>query len=506
MAKVPIIRNPLRAFRRTLIQVTTWLLVYALAIPGFAANMELLGDLDGGNFQSFGFGISTDGLVVAGSSKSAQSAAYEPGYTEAYRWTSTTGMVGLGDLPGDGFDSWAYDLSYDGKVIVGYSRFGPDTNDIQAYRWTATEGMIGLGGLSASGVSLATAVSGNGAVVVGGAIATTGTQAFRWDAINGLVGLGYFPGGGFHSYARGVSTDGTYIVGSASTPAGSQGFLWTATDGYTGLGDLSGGTFFSSAYAVSEDGSVVVGGSISALSGNDREPFRWTSETGMVSLGDLPGGPRAGYALAVSANGEVIVGFSESGRGQEGFVWTAATGMVNLTDYLTGLGVDTGGLFIGAAYDVSADGRYVSGSMTNADGFTEAYVVDLAPLLLDVEIDFDPWSTTNEFRPNDTYLVTVGVKSLGIAHGDAIDFDATQVDPDSLEFGPAAGTIAALPITQDLDGDGDTDLVVGFRAEESGVTCDDAAVSLTGSTYAGELITGSDAITTTECETSGCHP
>ena len=61
---------------------------------------------------------------------------------EAFRWTSSGGMVGLGDLPGGGFSSDAFGVSYDGSVVVGQSSststargrlfFGDSTNGMQA--------------------------------------------------------------------------------------------------------------------------------------------------------------------------------------------------------------------------------------------------------------------------------------------------------------------------------------------------------------------------------------
>ena len=47
-----------------------------------------LGDLDGGTFDSVGEGVSGDGSVVVGSGES-------PSGREAYRWTQSSGMVGL---------------------------------------------------------------------------------------------------------------------------------------------------------------------------------------------------------------------------------------------------------------------------------------------------------------------------------------------------------------------------------------------------------------------------
>jgi probable HAF family extracellular repeat protein len=52
-----------------------------------------LGDLPGGSFISLANGVSADGSVVVGRGASASG-------NEASRWTSGTGMVGLGDLPG----------------------------------------------------------------------------------------------------------------------------------------------------------------------------------------------------------------------------------------------------------------------------------------------------------------------------------------------------------------------------------------------------------------------
>src|SRR5436305_614399 len=61
------------------------------------ASFRGLGDLPGGRFESFPAGISADGKVVVGQGVSEAAGAY----SEAFRWTLETGMVGLGDLPGD---------------------------------------------------------------------------------------------------------------------------------------------------------------------------------------------------------------------------------------------------------------------------------------------------------------------------------------------------------------------------------------------------------------------
>jgi probable HAF family extracellular repeat protein len=177
-------------------------------------------------------------------------------------------MVGLGDLPGGAFDSYASDVSDDGSVVVG-------------------------GGTSESG-----------------------PEAFRWTTGSGMVGLGDLPGGAFESQAIDVSDDGSVVVGSSYSASGYEAFCWTTGSGMFGLGDLPGGEFRSYAHAVNGDGSVVVG--LGSESGN-REAFRWTTETGMQSLWDVllaygvdpaaDGWTSFYSADGISADGNTIVGW-----------------------------------------------------------------------------------------------------------------------------------------------------------------------------------------------------
>jgi probable HAF family extracellular repeat protein len=179
-----------------------------------------LGDLPGGVYQSWGFGVSDDGAVVVGTSLS------ESG-NEAFRWDRSTGMVALGDLPDGDFDSRARDASADGSVIVGCGSSALATNE--AFRWTALEGMIGLGGLpGGDGSSYAHAVSADGSVIVGRGGGSLGWQAFVWDEVRGMRVLqdvleedfGVELSGWVLSEARDVSADGTTVAGIGRNPAG----------------------------------------------------------------------------------------------------------------------------------------------------------------------------------------------------------------------------------------------------------------------------------------------
>jgi probable HAF family extracellular repeat protein len=286
-----------------------------------AGSFEGLGDLASGGFHSQALGVNADGSVVVGLSESANG-------TEAFRWTSATGMVGLGDLAGGSFSSLASDVNADGSVVVGYST------------------------------------------------GANGTEAFRWTQADGMVGLGDLAGGGFYSQALGVNADGSVVVGHSTGANGTEAFRWTQADGMVGLGDLAGGGFYSAAYGVNADGSVVVGLSESA---NGTEAFRWTQADGMVGLGDLAGGGFYSQALGVNADGSVVVGYSTGASGNEAFRWTSATGMISVADWLATGGVSTAGFStLIIATGVSADGNTVIGTGQSVNG-TEAFIARVVP-------------------------------------------------------------------------------------------------------------------------------
>ncbi|MFO1186415.1 MAG: autotransporter domain-containing protein [Alphaproteobacteria bacterium] len=252
-------------------------------------------------------------------------------------------MVGLGYLPGDIAFSSGTAVNSDGTVIVGngYQRISPTIAIMQAFRWTQSFGMVGLGFLPGYAASFAYAVSADGAVVAGTASSDQSSgfplgseQAVRWTQSDGLVGLGFLPGGSF-STATGISSDGMVVIGTSTKTAGAnEAFRWTQKGGMVALGRLPGRAY-SIANAVSADGSVVVGSS----SGPGQKAFRWTQSQGMVDVADLliASGVQVGSwnlqsATAVSADGSVIVGY---GAGPAGRIeaWWAKIG-VN-TGFLT---------------------------------------------------------------------------------------------------------------------------------------------------------------------------
>jgi probable HAF family extracellular repeat protein len=278
-------------------------------------------------------GVSGDGSVVVG------------GDAQAFQWTSG-GMVNLGFLPGSSpptMSSIAQGASYDGSVVIGSSTYSASGSN-EAFRWTSSSGMVGLGFLPSGTASYGSAVSADGSVVVGSSSfdATGLQQAIRWTSGGGMVGLGFLPGTD-HSDATAVSADGSVVVGNSSNSDISnpiQGsFRWTASGGMVSLGGPT-------AYGVSGDGSVVVG-SCGGVGG----ACIWDAKNGwrvlrnvLTSDGlNLPA-MSLDVATGVSADGETIVGYGTLSVGGKQEAWIAV-----LPEPTTGLLVMAGVLGLAVA-------------------------------------------------------------------------------------------------------------------------------------------------------------
>jgi probable HAF family extracellular repeat protein len=215
--------------------------------------------LGGLGSESFGLGVSPDGVAVVGDS------ANTAGQDEAFRWTESDGMIGLGTLPGGTFPSLAYGVSADGSVVVGEAHQGPNAG-FEGFRWTPSEGMVGLGFLPGDNASRAAGVSGDGSIMIGssqlldGSLSIVRSEAVVWTDGVGVVGLGDLGHEtSARSFGRAVSLDGGTVVGAAQRGQGGllKPFRWSAAAGMTELPLLMGSS--GSAFAVSADGVVVLG-------------------------------------------------------------------------------------------------------------------------------------------------------------------------------------------------------------------------------------------------------
>lgn len=196
--------------------------------------IEPLGALDSTRLDSYANAVSPDGSIVVGRTATV-------GGWEAFRWTESTGMAGLGDLPGGNLDSEANGISADGSVIVGAgsTEVGTSPNPvIEAFRWTEAGGMQGLGDLPGGyHGSAATAVSGDGSIVVGTSGSANVSSAFRWTEATGMVELEPLrPGYSFG--ARAISMDGSIIGGEASNGMDAEAVVWNAQNKIMRVSDL----------------------------------------------------------------------------------------------------------------------------------------------------------------------------------------------------------------------------------------------------------------------------
>ena len=111
-------------------------------------------------------------------------------------------------------------------------------------------------------------------------------------------------------------------------------------------------------------------------------------------------------------------------------------------------------------------------------------------IAVEVEIDIKPGSDENPINLKSMGVITVAILTTDF-------FDATAVDPMSVKFGPGGATEChERGHIEDVDEDGDLDMVLHFRTQETGIEWDDAEAYLTGYTVDGIAIEGRDVITT----------
>jgi hypothetical protein len=112
----------------------------------------------------------------------------------------------------------------------------------------------------------------------------------------------------------------------------------------------------------------------------------------------------------------------------------------------------------------------------------------------EVTIDIKPGSVPNSVNPK-----SKGVISVAILTTDA--FDATTVDPLRVRFDPEGvqqthnnGHI------EDVNQDGEPDLMLHCKTQATGIQCGDTSAALTGGTFEGESVRGSDTLKTVGCQ------
>ena len=184
-------------------------------------------------------------------------------------------------------------------------------------------------------------------------------------------------GGGTADTAFGISGDGLTLVGASD----GWPMRWTVDL----LAEVT--TFedyeYGNATAVTHDGQVSVGyfGG-GPRDGSDTQAFRWVGDSlkplGFATLG---GRELATRAYGVGADGTIVVGAARTFEGEpiDGFMWTEAQGMRLMRQVLTddyGLQDEIAGWTLTNPYDVSEDGRFITGWGLDPNGLTQAFLID----------------------------------------------------------------------------------------------------------------------------------
>jgi len=333
-----------------------------------------------GTYRSFAYDISADGKVVVGTAQVQSN--YQFDY-RAFLWTRDRGFI-LFNNPG-GVYSTSSAISQDGLTMVG-ARWGGAPFD--ATRWTLAGGPLDLGVPAGNGaVPISYDVSYDGSVIVG--VRTSDFRAYIWRRDSGLT----YPGtlGGNESWAFGVSADGSIVVGRAQDSSGKfRAFRWTQQDGMRSLGAAIGNEAFdqSEAWCISPDGNVIVG--IAYNDRNEAVGFRnilQGTRRVNISLGDPPAGFTGVYPNRTNQDGSIIVGWMRKSDGTyRAMRWTQAGGLEDLNvTYASLLGQ---GEYLEWAYDITPDGRYIVG-WGFKDGTFQGFILDTGVCNLPADVNGD---------------------------------------------------------------------------------------------------------------------
>jgi uncharacterized membrane protein len=387
-----------------------WLLIAPRADAG-KASFQGIGDLPGGDKFSRAVDVSADGRVVIG-----RSSGFTERQEEPVRWTWDGGIEAIGDLPGGAVGGYGFGVSPDGTHLLGwsYAELGR-----QGYVWTEETGMVGLPDIEGGEFwSFADAITADNGVIVGsgtyGDHLYTDYEACRWRWISNGEGshweieeLGFLPGGqkAQFSHVEYIYGDGSFAVGystSANTDEDDpetwnhEACVWRFDeDGWTieALGDLDGGSFDSAAAAISADGKVIVG---YGSSENGGEACRWTYDGEkwvMESLGRISDQQKGAIAYGVSPDGSVIVGSYFTNGPYRAFIWDAMHGMRNLkVAFEKDYGLDLKDWSPTYARGMSLDGFTIVGFANHRGTVEEGFVAELpmpGDMNCDDRVDFD---------------------------------------------------------------------------------------------------------------------
>ena len=441
--------------KRTIPRITIAMIVIVILMivqPVSADSQYTITDLGtlGGTFSN-ARAINDNMQIVGGSDTSA-------GETHAYIWENGI-MTDLGTLGGSLSSAGA--INNQGQ-IVGMSQIS--SGEYHAFFWENGV-MTDLGTLGGSS-AYAYSINELGQVVGFSDTISGDRHAFLWE--NGVMtDLGTL--GGLSSWAYSINELGQ-VVGNSETSSDDSihAFLWQ--DGVmTDLGVLTAG-YSSYAEDINENQQIV--GLVDA-SPSEVHAVLWENDM-ITDLGVLRETDNISQALAIN-NQKQIVGSSgnlDNWEADHAFLWE------------NGSMIDLGTLDgdFATAFDINSDGQIVGFSSTIA-GENHAVLWAL-PATVNVTVDIKPGSLTNSINLGSKGVVPVAALTTD-------DFYAGDLDPVTVIFAGASPLHWSL---QDVDWDGDMDLVLHFKTQELNLDLSSIDAPLTGTTYDGISVEGVDLV------------
>ena len=133
------------------------------------------------------------------------------------------------------------------------------------------------------------------------------------------------------------------------------------------------------------------------------------------------------------------------------------------------------------------------GALTGSTNPEETITMDdnknvTAVFTLNIEIDIKPGSEPNSINPDSKGVIPVAILTTG-------DFDAASVNVTTVLFGKEGNEAAPVHYAlEDVDNDGDTDMILHFRTQETGIGEGDTEATLTGQTLDDKNFKGTDSV------------
>lgn len=305
-------------------------------------------------------------------------------------------------------------------------------------------------------------------------------ELFLYDALTATITQITSLGVSGNSLVGDISGDGSRIVFSSNgdltggnADEGFEAFLFdVASNTITQITDVSGGAAGSSStLAINQAGTRVAFGSSADLTGSNSdsnlELFTFDVSTSqLLQITDTTTSFfSAGFAVNISDAGSRIVFNSNAdlaGDNSENFIEVFMYDSAD--DSFTQIS-DSSGAFAGAGIfgiDISGDGTAIAFDSAadqtggGSDGTFEVFLAKEEIIVLPAEIDVKPGNSKNKVNAKSQGVIPVAIYTTS-------DFDATTVNGASVTLEGVAADQFAL---EDVDGDGDLDMILHFDTQD----------------------------------------